>query len=122
VFARESSGAKSLDDGALRSRTSKLASATGAGVKTRWMGKGGGGGAEIVDETGRGGGTVVRGGRVGFTKALGLVSRLGATFGGGLEPAGWPSASRKRRIRSSSVWVSLAREIGSSDVVGLSGS
>jgi len=102
-------------------------------VKTRRIGRGGaagggGGGWIVVEEAdGSGGGTVVsggsgdvkggRGGRVTF----GAVGR-GVTFRGGVEVAGCPSASRKRRTRSSSVWVSPPRGIGWPGTSGLSGS
>ena len=74
---------------------------------------------------------VVKGGSRWNDRACGRTSVLGATvfgvtvrrttFGGGVEAVGRPSASRKRRTRSSSPSASL-RGIGSSGTTGLSGS
>jgi hypothetical protein len=111
MVVRRRSGTKPPDVGAARSRTSKAASCTTAGVKTRrGIGRGGGSWAVGVGDVGRGGGAVVSGGNVGNRR--GFISRLGATFGGGVEPAGCPSASRKRRMRSSSVGSHREESVG----------
>src|ERR1044072_7183906 len=81
--------------GVLRSRTSKLVFCTGAGVKTGSIERGGGARSTGVGEGGRGGGAVVSGGNVGKTR--GRISRLGATLGGGREPAGGRGAAGKGR-------------------------
>ena len=93
-------------------RISKIVSLAIAGVNFRGSIRCGIGGGFALNSisAGSGGGTVVNGGSSGGggmcdTAPRGLDRRV--TAGGGLAPGGWPSASRKRRIRSSSVWLSL---------------
>ena len=115
--ARRDSDAGSSAPPALR--ISKSVSLAMAGVNFRGSIRCGIGGGFALDSisAGSGGGTVVNGGSSGGsdTAPRGLDRR--ATAGGGLAPGGWPSASRKRRMRSSSVW-SSPRGIDCAEVFG----
>ncbi len=123
MSASETSARRESDAGSSTppdARISKRVSPATAGVNFR--GGIGGGSARDSISTGSGGGTVVSGGNGDLmgggtceTASRGVDRR--ATDGGGLAPGGWPSASRKRRRRTSSDRVSL-RGIGWAGVFG----
>lgn len=100
-------GAGSLEVCRGTSRTSKAVSRAIIGI-TRAVSNGRGGGGETT--CGNGGGFVFSGGN-GETRS-GRIWRCRVTTFGGVVPGGCPSASRKRRTRSSSVWVSPPRGMG----------
>ena len=108
---RDSDAGSSAPPGA---RISKIVSLAIAGLNFRGSIRCGIGGGFALNSisVGSGGGAVVSGGSGDLigggtceTVSRGLDRR--AAVGGGLAPGGWPSASRKRRTRSSSVWLSL---------------
>src|SRR5436190_4532687 len=97
------------------SRTSKAGSRARARRELAGsIGRGGGKDGVFVTLGGRGGGVVVRAGSVenGGADIFGVTCRGRDVTGGGEDPGFCPSASRNRRIRSSSDCVSPPRGIG----------